>query len=226
MMLVIFDCDGTLVDSQNAIFAAMHHAFTRERLPVPPRHRVLEVVGLSLPEAFEVLAGEHPRPVQARLADAYRTDFPRARSEVGERDPLFDGAADVIASLRQRPDVALGIATGKSRRGVSRLLAQECWEDHFVTIQTADTHPSKPHPSMIETAMRETGIGPEATVMIGDTTYDIEMARNAGVGAIGVVWGYHAVERLRSSGAHAIVQAWSELPGAIADCLSGRRPSA
>ena len=226
MKLVIFDCDGTLVDSQNAIFAAMQHAFRREGLPVPPRHRVLEVVGLSLPEAFEVLAGEHARPVQARLADAYRTDFPRARSEVGERDPLFDGAAEVIAALRQRPDLTLGIATGKSRRGVARLLAQESWEGHFATIQTADTHPSKPHPSMIETAMRETGIGPEATVMVGDTTFDMEMARNAGVGAIGVVWGYHAVERLRTSGAHAIVEAWGALPKAIAECLGRPGPPA
>ncbi|HRD76524.1 MAG TPA: HAD-IA family hydrolase [Hyphomicrobiaceae bacterium] len=219
MKLVIFDCDGTLVDSQNAIFAAMQHAFGREGLPVPPRHRVLEVVGLSLPEAFAVLAGEHARPVQTRLAEAYRTDFPRAREEVGERDPLFEGTAELIAALFGAGDVMLGIATGKSRRGVARLLAQEGWEGHFATIQTADTHPSKPHPSMIETAMRETGVGPERTVMIGDTSFDMEMARAAGVGAIGVSWGYHPVERLESAGAHRIVAAWPDLHRAIAGCL-------
>jgi phosphoglycolate phosphatase len=215
MKLVIFDCDGTLVDSQNAILAAMEHAFASLGLAAPSRAEMLGVVGLSLPQAFAVLAGQQTKSVQAELAALYRSDFPGKRQLATLDDPPFGGIAEAIAALAGREDILLGIATGKSRRGVARILEREGWGRHFVTIQTADDHPSKPHPSMILRAMAETGVEPSSTVMVGDSTYDIEMARAAGVGAVAVGWGYHAAERLKGAGAHTLVAACDQLIAAI-----------
>ena len=222
MKLVIFDCDGTLVDSQHAICAAMDHAFGTLKLAAPSRAEVLGVVGLSLPQAFAVLAPQHPADVQSELAELYRTDFPGKRGQAALHDPLFPGIGEAVQALARRDDIVLGIATGKSRRGVARLLAREGWQGHFVTIQTADDNPSKPHPSMVLRAMAEAGVEPEATVMIGDTTYDIEMALNAGAGALGVGWGYHEPERLVAAGAHALVLPGEDLVAAIDAGLAAR----
>ena len=229
MKLVIFDCDGTLVDSQNAICAAMDHAFTGLGLVAPRRIEVLGVVGLSLPEAFQVLAPEHSAAVRAELSERYKSAFPRnlpgalphdSPSPI-PRDPLFAGAKDAVEALARREDIVLGIATGKSRRGVDRLLEQESWHGMFRTIQTADDHPSKPHPSMIERAMQEAEIAADNTVIIGDTTFDIEMGRNAGVRTIGVSWGYHEVAALRAAGAHALIDGFEAVEEAV-DRLLGR----
>ena len=220
MKLVIFDCDGTLVDSQNAIFAAMDHAFSTAGLATPPRADVLGIIGLSLPEAFTLLAPLEAPGVQAELAELYRSCFPRARQAGAGHDPLFEGAAQAIAALAGRDDVLLGMATGKSRRGVARLIEREGWHGHFFTIQTADDHPSKPHPSMILRAMQEAGAEPHATVMVGDTSFDMEMACNAGVGALGVAWGYHTPERLTLAGAHTVAATFPDLLATIEARLS------
>jgi len=113
--------------------------------------------------------------------------------------------------LRARDDVLLGIATGKSRRGVTHLIEKHGYDGWFTTIQTADDHPSKPHPSMIVAALTETGLEPQAAVMIGDTSFDIEMARAAGAGAAGVSWGNHQVAELQRAGAHTIANDFNEL---------------
>lgn len=204
MHLILFDCDGTLVDSQHLIVAAMDRAFTSLDLAAPTRAETLRVVGLSLPEAFAVLAPKASLVAQAALADAYRESFPVALAEAQHRDKLFDGIGPLIMDLARRDDVVLGVATGKSRRGVVRLFDQEDWHAHFTTIQTADDNPSKPHPGMILRAMSETGIAPHSTIMIGDTTYDMEMARCADVTAVGVAWGYHPVTELSAAGAQVI----------------------
>ena len=209
--LIIFDCDGTLVDSQNAIVAAMDFAFGAMGLPAPGRAKTLAVVGLSLPEAFSVLAPRESDATRAALAERYKSDFPRGGRRRRRHDELYDGIADVIGTLARRDDVVLGVATGKSKRGVKRLFDQERWHDAFSTVQTADDNPSKPHPGMILRAMAETGSAPVQTVMIGDTTYDIEMARAAGVAAIGVAWGYHPVPSLVAAGAHRVVDDAAQL---------------
>lgn len=220
--LVIFDCDGTLVDSAHAITAAMQHAFRTHGLAPPERPAILEVVGLSLPEAFAAVAADQPPEMQRALADVYRSDFLRVRGEISDRDVLYPGAKEAVEALAGRDRLVLGIATGKSRRGVARLLAQEGWEGYFRTIQTADDHPSKPHPSMILTALGDAAVGVEAALMVGDTTYDMEMARSAGVGAIGVEWGYHASHRLTGAGAHAIADDFPHLMEIIGERLVGR----
>lgn len=210
--LVIFDCDGTLVDSQNAIVSAMAHAYATLELPCPARARILNIVGLSLPECFEVLSPEQDLATRSELARLYKQGGAWVRAEGGAvHDPLYPGAGALVGALARRADVVLGVATGKSRRGVARLLEREGWHGAFLTIQTADDHPSKPHPSMLMHAMAETGIAPDRTVMIGDTSYDMAMARNAGVAALGVAWGYHAEPLLRSAGAHEVAATFDDL---------------
>ena len=220
MKLVIFDCDGTIVDSQNGIHAAMVYAYGSLGLAPPKRCETISVIGLSLPEAFLQLSPGESAPTRRALSERYKQAFGQMRHDPAHEDQLFRGAAEVIGALAGRRDMRLGIATGKSIRGVERLLDREGWHTHFATIQTADTHPSKPHPSMITTAMTDVGAPPHRTVMIGDTTYDIEMARAAGVGAIGVTWGYHAAELLLASGAHRLVDDYAALPDAIERVLA------
>jgi phosphoglycolate phosphatase len=198
----------------------MNHAFSSLELPPPARRDMLGVVGLSLPQVFAVLAAEHPPSVQAELIRFYRSDYPGKRQDPAAHDPLFAGVGDAVKRLAGRTDVVLGIATGKSRRGVARILDREGWQGHFLTIQTADDHPSKPHPSMILRAMAEVGAEPRSTVMVGDTTYDMEMACSAGVGALGVTWGYHEPERLRLAGAQALVASGEALVAALDERLA------
>jgi phosphoglycolate phosphatase len=210
MKLVLFDCDGTLVDSQASIVAAMIAAFARHDLAPPERAAILRIVGLSLPEAVARLAPAQSVERQRALAADFRDAAQAIRMQVAD-DPLFAGADAAVRALAGRGDACLGMATGKSMRGVRRLIAQNGWHEHFATLQTADDNPSKPHPAMIERAIAATGSTPQATVMIGDTSYDMQMARTAGVRAIGVAWGYHDVAALRAAGAEAIAESFAAL---------------
>lgn len=219
MNLVIFDCDGTLIDSQHNITAAMALAFRTHGLDAPPGHSVLGVVGLSLKEAFAVLAPDESEATRKTLAEAYRTAHAEGRLE-RQHEALYPGIKTVVETLAARPDMLLGIATGKSKRGVRRLLDQHDWHDAFVTIQTADDHPSKPHPSMVLTALAEAGVEPHRAVMVGDTSFDMAMAASAGVGALGVAWGYHRPELLTAAGAHDVIRHGDDLLAAIEARLS------
>lgn len=220
--LIIFDCDGTLVDSQHLIVAAMESAFGAEGLPAPPREAVLSIIGLSLPEAFSRLAGARDAETVVRLSGHYSAAFGKLRQDPDHQEPLYEGAREALAALAAEEGTLLGIATGKSRRGVDRLLDRLEMGPIFATIQTADVAPSKPHPGMIERAMAETGAGRDATAMIGDTSFDMEMARAAGVTPLGVGWGYHPVEELRAAGAHRVARDFPDLERTLA-AISGRK---
>lgn len=215
MKLLVFDCDGTIVDSQAGIVLSMDHAFRSLGLEPPARKATLSVVGLSLPEAFSVLAPDVEPDVRRMLAERYKSAFRDLDRDPSECEILFPRAKEIIGKFAAQDDVVLGIATGKSKRGVDRLIEREGWHGHFVTIQTADDHPSKPHPSMILKAMSDTGAEPHETIMIGDTTYDIEMGRAANVGTLGVTWGYHTQDELEEAGAHKIIEDYADMPGAL-----------
>jgi phosphoglycolate phosphatase len=205
LKLIVFDCDGTLVDSQHMIVAAMEHAFAGFALPPPGRGEVLSVVGLSLEEAVGRLAPADRRNDVPALAEAYKQAFGELRRDKAHAEPLYPGIRETLLALADEPDVVLGVATGKSRRGLAAVLEREGLTGIFATLQTADTHPSKPDPAMLLAAIGEAGAEAHRTMMIGDTTYDIEMAIGAGTRGIGVAWGYHSVADLEAAGAHSIV---------------------
>ncbi len=218
MKLVIFDCDGTLADSQHAIHSAMATAFETHGLEAPPREAVLSVVGLSLELAvMELLPVARPPEDVHRMAEDYKRAFQALRLQPAFCEPLFPGIRDLLDDLARRDDILLGVATGKSTRGLRSLLEREGLAGHFVTLQTADDHPSKPDPAMLEAAMSETGISPALTAMIGDTTFDVTMARGAGVHAVGVSWGYHPAAELAAAGAGRIATAAADLTGILDD---------
>ena len=215
MQLVIFDVDGTLVDSQDVIVEAQRRTFVAHGLPVPDRKTALSVVGLSLHEAFVALAG--PDAPVASLAETYKSAFNDQRADTKWQAPFFPGAREVVARFGAREDLMLGVATGKSRRGVKHLFERANWEHLFATVQTADDHPSKPAPDMILAALSETGVDPQDAIMIGDTTFDMDMARAAGVRAVGVSWGYHPAEDLRKAGASRVISDFLELDALLQD---------
>ncbi|WP_299734773.1 HAD-IA family hydrolase [uncultured Roseobacter sp.] len=198
LRLVIFDVDGTLVDSQADILAAMAQAFAAVGQPAPSRSAILGIVGLSLDVAMARLApdADHGRMVQG-YKDAYMAL--RAKTGAAQSSPLYPGAREALTRLRAQPEVLLGVATGKSKRGLDKLIEAHGLEGVFVTQQVADFHPSKPHPSMIHQAMMDTGVAADQTVMIGDTSFDMDMAAAAGVHGVGVSWGYHPVSALRAA---------------------------
>jgi phosphoglycolate phosphatase len=208
--LAIFDCDGTLVDSQANICLAMEDCFARAGLAAPRREMTRRIVGLSLVEAMRtMLPGAEP-DFHAALAEDYKQAFHRLRGRGLVAEPLYDGIQDLIETL-DADGWLLGVATGKSDRGLGLCLDHHGLSKRFVTLQTADRHPSKPHPSMIEQALAEAGAAPETSLMIGDTSYDMAMARAAGVTAIGVAWGYHEAEELLAAGAHHVAHHPSDI---------------
>ncbi len=219
MYLIIFDVDGTIVDSQNTIFHGLQVGFEAVGLPMPDRKTALSIVGRSLEEAFADLVGVAHHAKVPAMADAYRTSKIARRGEGLDIDPLYPGAREAIERLSQREDHLLGIATGKALRGVRHMQDIHDLHGRFVTIQTADTSPSKPHPDMILRAMSETGAEPHRTVMIGDTGFDMSMAKAAGAQAIGVTWGYHDHSRLSESGADLIINGYEELDAALSQAL-------
>ena len=196
--LAIFDCDGTLVDSGATIFEALSATLDEHGIRVPPPRECRRVIGLSLVEAMASLAPDADD--HATLAETYKRHFLRARQDGLVEEPLFPGIAELLDAL-EADGWLLGIATGKSDRGVALCLEGHGLAGRFVTVQTADRHPSKPHPSMVEQAMAEAGATPANTVVIGDTSFDMAMARAAGAVAIGAAWGYHDRDALIGAGA-------------------------
>jgi len=222
LRLVVFDLDGTLVDSLATIQSAMAGAATRHDLAAPDPTRVRDVIGLPLREAIGGIFDMVPEETWDALAEAYKEAFWEITAAGGQGDPLFPGALDCLEAL-DGAGFLLGIATGKGRRGLDAVLHHHGLHTRFVTLQSSDDGPGKPHPAMLQRAMAEAGADAAATVMIGDTTFDMEMAKAAGVAAIGVSWGYHAESGLRDVGADHIATDFAELPPAIDRLLGGPR---
>ncbi len=222
LRLVIFDMDGTLVDSLAHIRKAMENAFSENNLAPPTEDETRSIIGLSLPVAMARLRPTLSNREVDGLVEAYKGSFLRIRetSDKAQSSPLFSGALEAIADLNTDDHTLLGIATGKSRRGLSHVLGLHDLAHHFVTTQVADDHPSKPHPSMIEACLSEAGVSAEQAVIVGDTTFDLEMGRAAGVGTIGVSWGYHPTGSLMPF-ADQVIETFSQLGDAV-DVLTGR----
>ncbi len=205
MTFAVFDCDGTLVDGQSSICEAMEATFAHFGLTAPGRGTIRRAVGLSLPQAMRQLLPLAAPEQHEAMADIYKQSFRTAREQGRVAQPLFPGVEEVLRALFAA-GWTLGVATGMSDRGLNHCLAANGIADLFVTLQTADRHPSKPHPAMLEEAIFAAAADPADTVMIGDTVFDIEMGRAAGTRAIGVDWGYHHPHELLDAGAEIVVE--------------------
>ena len=203
--LAIFDCDGTLVDSGATIYAALKTSFERNGLAVPPPVRARRVIGLSLVEAMASLLPDLGAEDHLELAEDYKRAFMALRVAGQVEEPLFDGALELLDALEAQGWL-LAVATGKSDRGLNHCLTRHGIHARFVSLQTADRHPSKPHPSMVEQAIADAGAAPATTIVVGDTSFDMAMAANAGAEGIGAGWGYHEAEELLAAGAIGVAE--------------------
>lgn len=217
--LVIFDCDGTLVDSQHMIIRSMQDTFDNAGLKPPSDQAIRSIVGLSLFEAIATLLPDGTGELHTSMTNDYKQIFYNRRTQQGaEPDPLYEGTREALIALDEA-GYLLGVATGNSRRGLDRIFKEHNLTDFFVTLQTADGHPSKPHPSMIHTAIAEAGSGIEDAVMIGDTSYDMLMSVKAGTKTIGVNWGYHGEDELSASGAKHIASHFNQIPNMVRELI-------
>lgn len=220
LRLVVFDMDGTLVDSRVVIQGAMRAAFSACGLPCPDRAQALSGVGLSVPDAMARLVPGISDDMRASLIAAYRAAEAAHRGQ--SMPALFPGARAALGRLAARDDIFLGVATGMSWRGLTAVLEAHDLTAFFSTLHCADHHPSKPHPSMIWAALEETGVVPENAVMLGDTGFDMEMARVARVVPVGVAWGYHPADELRTAGAVTVLEAFDGLDPVLQDIWGQR----
>ena len=206
MKLVLFDCDGTLVNSGGVIHRCMAETFANAGLRVPELSETQEIIGLTLNLAISQISGIAMGAEVEHLTEQYKKQFTVIRQEAGFDEPLYEGIAGLIDALAVQDDILLGMVTGKSRRGVRSVMERHGFESYFHVSRCADDCPSKPHPAMVLECCHETGCDVSQTFVIGDTTYDMMMAGSAGATAIGVNWGYHKPERLSEAGAAVILQ--------------------
>ncbi len=191
--LIVFDWDGTLMDSAGAIVACIQAAAADMGLAPPTEKKARHVIGLGLHEALRYALPELEEGRYEELADRYRRRYLSQDHEL----TLFGGIAELIEEL-SAANILLGVATGKSRKGLDRAMAVSRLEGFFSATRCADECHSKPHPQMLQELMGEFGVVPEATLMIGDTTHDIEMAHSAGAGALAVSYGAHSRQDLKA----------------------------
>ncbi|MSP49297.1 MAG: HAD family hydrolase [Alphaproteobacteria bacterium] len=210
LRLAVFDCDGTLVDSQAAIVRIMGEAFAAEGLPAPADHAIRRTIGLPLADAMALLAPDAEAVRIRRLAEGYRDIARTLQHDPDHHEPLFDGVRDALDRLA-RSGWMLAVATGKGRRGLIATLTRHDMLERFLSLHTADDGPGKPDPTMLRNAMAFAGAAPADTVMIGDTSFDMRMATNAGARGLGVAWGYHPREELMASGAEAVADTYAHL---------------
>lgn len=212
MKLVLFDCDGTLVDSAALIHEVMERTFAHFGKVVPALAETKSIIGLTLDIAIARLQHKlHADEEDARMMAYYKSIFLGVRGEMGASEPLFDGIRPLIERLSAHDDVLMGAVTGKSRRGYEAIIDTHGFRPHFIVSRTADDCPSKPHPAMVNECCDETGMPATATVVIGDAIFDMQMAKAAGAKAIGVAWGYAPVDALWQAGADRIAREPAEL---------------
>ena len=213
LRLVVFDMDGTLIDSQDVIIEAMRRAFVGMGRPAPTNAQTLSIIGLSLDKAVATIAPDFSPAEVALGVEGYRRSFIEMRAETGGEAaaPLYPGAFAALERLHAQDKILMGVATGKARRGLDHAYASHGIGHFFVTHQTADRHPSKPNPSMLYQTLSDTGCEVEQAVMIGDTEFDIAMGKAAGFATIGVSWGYHSLERLQAAAPDFIIDGYDEL---------------
>lgn len=220
LRLVIFDMDGTLIDSQQVIIDAMRRTYDSFGAPAPSDEATRRIIGLSLPQVFEVLSPEADAADNARLVALYKESFLSIRAEGGEADaPLFPGAEVALRSMAA-DEWLISAATGKARRGFDHAIDAHGLHGLFTFPQTADDAKSKPHPEMVERAISLHGVDAPRAIMVGDTSFDMEMGRGAGARTIGVAWGYHPVEELRDAGADIVIEDFADLPRAAEALLA------
>ena len=212
--LAIFDVDGTLVDSRASIHACLTWAFQGQGLPAPTYDQGRMIVGLSLSEAMATLAPEASPQTVAALTQGYKAGWTTMHARAQFAEPLYPGAADLLTRLRA-DGWKVAMATGKSRRGVETVLATHGWTDVFDSTHCADDGPGKPHPAMVREALKATATAPADAVMIGDTAFDMQMARGAGVRALGVTWGFHTADEIAAGGADAVFDSFAALEGEL-----------
>jgi len=212
--LVVFDCDGTLIDSQHMIIASVHRAWAQEGLAPPEDELIRTGVGLRLDYAIPRLAPDRDAETQNRLIDAYRQAFFQIRQLPEFEEPLYPGAREAIEAI-EASGALMAIATGKSRRGLDATLERHDLTGKFVSLKTSESGPSKPDPKILKDAIAESGAAPETTAMVGDTVFDVSMALAAGAYAIGVTWGYHPVDELKRARASRVIDRFADLPGLL-----------
>lgn len=211
MKLVLFDCDGTLVDSGDTIHQCMAQTFVDAGIASPTLDETRAIIGLSLDIAIARMLNCEVDASITALAQNYRQNFVTLRQSEGFNEPLYDGILPLLTTLSERDDVLLGVVTGKSQRGVRHVFHRHDIGDHFMIVKTADDCPSKPHPAMVLESCRETGMDVSSTIVIGDAIYDMQMAVSAGAVAAGVSWGYNSVPALRQAGAHHVLETPADL---------------
>jgi len=222
LRLALLDVDGTLVDSQGIILAAMDMACQSCGVAPPPGEHVRRGIGLSLVEAVAQALPDHDAGTHERIAERYKAAFFDLRAAGTHEELLFPGTLEALVALEEA-GVLLGLATGKSRRGIHAFLDKHGFAGRFITLHSADDGPGKPHPAMIHAALDNTGCRPDHVVMVGDTTFDIQMARAARVGAIGVAWGNHPADALHRAGAHVVLDHFEGLREAVDTLTLGGR---
>ena len=216
MKLAVFDCDGTLVDSQAAIVMIMNQAFAAEGFAVPTDLAIRRTIGLPLADAMAMLAPGAAAARVRRLTEGYRDIARTVQLKHDHHEPLFEGTRETLDRLAEAGWMLAG-ATGKGRRGLIATLTRHDLLERFLSLHTADDGPGKPDPTMLRNAMAFAGVQAADTVMIGDTSFDMRMAANAGVRGLGVVWGYHPREELMASGAHAVADTYAHLAELLLD---------
>ncbi|MDX8392751.1 MAG: HAD-IA family hydrolase [Mariprofundaceae bacterium] len=218
--LILFDCDGTLMDSHHHIIAVMQQTFAEHNLNVPTVGVVAPVVGLSLALAVQRLLPDGDAQIHSKMEQTYRHLYRTLPAQYG----LFDGVRETLIELAER-GYWLGIVTGKSTVGLDRVLDEFDLDAHFLVSRTADQCPSKPHPAMVEECMSEMGVVAAQTTVIGDALLDIQMAQACNVPALGVSFGVADATALRAVGAKVVVDHFTDLLAYFPHLRSGRPSS-